>query len=205
MIQHHIFKTKQAWRSSWSTPWKSERLPLAVRRQYQPPTLHPLAARKSFWPAANRYDFPGVNHEGRQAFSVLIFVVTQTGSPYIKDSLWLSLLTVITFYSPSCLGQETRLKLPPATCLPHTMETSHRFFNCWTTSREVVNTKFYSLWFDPIGNWTRVHRFSSRRSIHSTTDRFKYKSPSVFHLFFREVPQVKNRLLPITPPLRARQ
>ena len=30
---------------------------------------------------------------------------------------------------------------------------------------------FYCLWFDPTGNRTRVYRFSSRRSIHSTTDR----------------------------------
>ena len=34
-----------------------------------------------------------------------------------------------------------------------------------------MNTNFYSLWFDPTGNRTRVYRFSSRRSIHSTTDR----------------------------------
>ena len=33
-----------------------------------------------------------------------------------------------------------------------------------------MNTNFYSLWFDPTGNRTRVYyRFSSRRSIHSTT------------------------------------
>ena len=34
-----------------------------------------------------------------------------------------------------------------------------------------MNTNFYSLWYDPTGNRTRVYRFSSRRSIHSTTDR----------------------------------
>ena len=33
-----------------------------------------------------------------------------------------------------------------------------------------MNTNFYSLWFDPTGNRTPVYRFSSRRSIHSTTD-----------------------------------
>ena len=60
----------------------------------------------------------------------------------------------------------------PPTCLPHTLEASHCPFNCWTSSREAVNTNFYSLWFDPTGNRTRVYRFSSRRSIHSTTDRF---------------------------------
>ena len=46
-------------------------------------------------------------------------------------------------------------------------------FNCWTSSREAVNSNFYSLWFDPTGNRTKVYRFSSRLSIHSTTDRFK--------------------------------
>ena len=34
-----------------------------------------------------------------------------------------------------------------------------------------MNTNFYSLWFDPTRNQTRVFRFSSRRCIHSTTDR----------------------------------
>ena len=65
-------------------------------------------------------------------------------------------------------------------CLPHTMEASHCPFNCWTSSREAVNTNFYSLWFDSTGNRTRVYRFSSRRSIHSTTDRFIF---FVFYLF----------------------
>ena len=36
---------------------------------------------------------------------------------------------------------------------------------------KLVNTNFYSLWFDPTENRTRVYRFSSRRSIHSTTNR----------------------------------
>ena len=34
-----------------------------------------------------------------------------------------------------------------------------------------MNTNFYSLWFDSTGNRTSVDRVSSRRSIHSTTDR----------------------------------
>ena len=59
-------------------------------------------------------------------------------------------------------------------CLPHTMEASHCPFSCWTPSREAVNTNFYSLWFDSTGNRTRVYRFSSRRSIHSTTDRLTW-------------------------------
>ena len=36
-----------------------------------------------------------------------------------------------------------------------------------------MNTKFYSLWFDPTKNRTQVNRFSSRRFIHSTTDRLE--------------------------------
>ena len=59
-----------------------------------------------------------------------------------------------------------------ATCMPHMAEASHCPFNCCTSSREAVNTNFYSVWFDPTGNRTRVYRFSSKRSIHSTTDRF---------------------------------
>ena len=37
-----------------------------------------------------------------------------------------------------------------------------------------MNTNFYSLWFDPTGNRTEPFQtFSSRRFIHSTTDRLK--------------------------------
>ena len=36
-----------------------------------------------------------------------------------------------------------------------------------------VNTNFSGLWLDPTGNRTHVDRISSKRSIHSTTDRFK--------------------------------
>ena len=38
-----------------------------------------------------------------------------------------------------------------------------------------MNINVYSLWYDPIGNRTQVYRFSSRRSIHSTTDRLKHR------------------------------
>ena len=51
------------------------------------------------------------------------------------------------------------------------LEASHCPFNYWASSRETVNTNFYSLWFDRNGIRTRVYRFNSRRSIHSTTDR----------------------------------
>ena len=46
-------------------------------------------------------------------------------------------------------------------------------FYCQTSSRILVNINFYSLWFDPHGNRTRVYRFTSRRSICSTSDRLK--------------------------------
>ena len=72
---------------------------------------------------------------------------------------------------------ESSCHLP--TCLPHIMEASHCPFNCWTSSREAVNTNFSSLWFDPTGNRTRVYRFSSRRSIHSTTDRLIMTRPYI--------------------------
>ena len=65
---------------------------------------------------------------------------------------------------------ESSCNLP--TYLPHTAEASYCPFNCGTSSREAVNTNFCSLSFDPTGNRTQVYRFSSRRSMHSTTDRF---------------------------------
>ena len=57
-------------------------------------------------------------------------------------------------------------------CLLHTAEAQHCPYNCWTSSRKAVNTNFCSLWFHPTGNRIRVYRFSCRRSIHSTIDRF---------------------------------
>ena len=79
---------------------------------------------------------------------------------------------VTTFYSPSCLGQETAKRelsvfesschLP--TCLPHTVEASHTVpFIAECQARKKVKTNFYSLWFDPTGNRTRIYSFSCRR------------------------------------------
>ena len=59
-----------------------------------------------------------------------------------------------------------------AICQPHKVEASHCPFHCWTPRRRTVNTNFYSLWFDPTENRTRAYRISSRRSFHSTTNRF---------------------------------
>ena len=92
-------------------------------------------------------------------------------------SLFFSNLIVLKIYSRSCLGQEAakgvfgvRVNLPPV----H-RSTTHDggvmlSLQCWSSSRAPVNTDFYGFWFDPTGNWTQFHRFSIRRSIHSTTD-----------------------------------
>ena len=37
-----------------------------------------------------------------------------------------------------------------------------------------MNTNFYRFWFDPIGNRTRVDRYTGRRSIHSTINSMTY-------------------------------
>ena len=44
-------------------------------------------------------------------------------------------------------------------------------FYCCTSSRKEVNSNFNSFSFDSTGDRTRVHRFGSRRSIHSNTNR----------------------------------
>ena len=74
------------------------------------------------------------------------------------------LVTVITFYSPRCRGQETakesfRFSSQAATCLPHTVEAAYCLYNAERQTRETVNASFYSVWFDPTGNQTRVNRF----------------------------------------------
>ena len=63
-----------------------------------------------------------------------------------------------------------------ATCPPvyHTRWRFHTVpLQCWTSSREAMNTNFSSLRFDPTGNRTRNYDFRSRRSIYSTTDCFR--------------------------------
>ena len=52
-----LFLTEQVWRPSWSTPGKSEQLPLALRWPDQPPTLQSQAAQvidAQNWPAGHR-------------------------------------------------------------------------------------------------------------------------------------------------------
>ena len=59
---------------------------------------------------------------------------------------------------------------------PLTLEvSSFRIRKCYGAPRNVilalvVNTTFHSLWFDPIGNETRVYRFSRKRSTNLSTD-----------------------------------
>ena len=67
-----------------------------------------------------------------------------------------------------------RVKLPPAHLSTHTMEASHCSFfaECQAENAECL-----------IGNRTRVDHFSSRRSTHSTTDRYyalEAISPGIF-------------------------
>ena len=62
-----------------------------------------------------------------------------------------------------------------ATCSPHTEEVSLCNFlllNIKQVGSEAVNTNFYNLWFYPtlIEPQSTLYRFSSRRSIYSTTD-----------------------------------
>ena len=101
----------------------------------------------------------------------------------------LVIVIVITFYSPSCLGQETakgpfglRVKLPPVFLTRRKLQSVSLIAE--HQAGKLVNTNFYTLWFDPTGNRTRVYRFSRRRSIHSTTDRLGAKARLV--LFFKQ-------------------
>ena len=62
-----------------------------------------------------------------------------------------------------------------ATCSSVLLSVAHGgcftlLFYCWKSSRKTVNANSYCLWFYPIGNRTRVYRFSNRCFIHSTTD-----------------------------------
>ena len=60
-----------------------------------------------------------------------------------------------------------------------------------------MNTNFYSLWFDPTGSRTRVYRFSSRRSIHSATDRLNFNfSTLTLTIFLRNTfPFVQTEMM----------
>ena len=64
---------------------------------------------------------------------------------------------------------ESGCRLP--THLPHKVEASLYTFNCRSSSREAVNTKYYNLWFDSTRNRTPASRFNNRRYIHSTIGR----------------------------------
>ena len=88
------------------------------------------------------------------------------------------IVTVITFYSPSCLSQETakgpfglRVKLPPV-LLSTTHDGGFTMFLQWlSVMQESCEYQFYSLWFDPTENRTR---FNSSCAIHSTTDQCNF-------------------------------
>ena len=98
-----------------------------------------------------------------------------------------TLVIVITFYSPTCLGQETakgpfgiRVKLPPVFHTRRKLQSVPLIAE--HQAGKLVNTNFYTLWFDPTGNRTQVYRFSRRRSIHSTADRLGAKARLVLFL-----------------------
>ena len=63
-----------------------------------------------------------------------------------------------------------RVKLPPALLSTKYGGGFTLFLYLLNISRKAVNTTFYSSLVWPSRNQTRVYRFSSRRSIHSTTN-----------------------------------
>ena len=97
----------------------------------------------------NRQVLPRFNHQP--------YVESWNNAVIILNFMWglrlnLHPVIVIAFYSPSCLVPESSCHLP--TSLPHTAEASHCPFNCWTSSREAMNTNSYCLLFHPTGNRT---------------------------------------------------
>ena len=96
-----------------------------------------------------------------------------------------------------------RSSIQAATCPPvyHTRRRLHTVpFNCWTSSKKAVNTNFSSLWFDPIGDRTRVYCFSSRRSIHSTTDGFRLSGGGGY-LVLVNYQSLLSNIFPLAPPI----
>ena len=88
-----------------------------------------------------------------------------------------SLLTKLTW--PGNSKETLQSSNQAATCPPvyNARQRLHTApFYCWASSRKAVYTNFYRFWFDPIGIWSRVQRFNSRRSIHLTIDRFLFTS-----------------------------
>ena len=87
-------------------------------------------------------------------------------------------------FRSSCHMRHAQL---PTRVPTHTVEALHCLVLFWASSRKAVNVNFYNLWFDPTGNQTRVYRFCSRRSIHSTTDRLNNQ------VKVKNLPKVKQR------------
>ena len=76
-------------------------------------------------------------------------VICDYKSKGVRQNMTVVIVIVITFYSPSCLGQETARDLSVfesschlPTCLPHTTEASHCPFNCWTSKQESCEYQF---------------------------------------------------------------
>ena len=120
------------------------------------------------------------------------------------------------FYSLKCLGQrqkrdvsviESSCHLP--TCPSHAVEALHCLFGIADRQAGKLSVPIFGIFgFDPTGNQTRVYRFSSRRSIYSTTDRvielhkFSKEHRTTFstQIFSRTcgICNVKNRTLALT-------
>ena len=94
-------------------------------------------------------NFPVINNFD----PILVFVLCFNALPLVRP-----------FHVPASLHTRCRWRL-------HTIA-----FYCSTLSREAVNFKFYSLWFELKGNRIRVWRFSSRSSIYSNTSTDKILS-----------------------------
>ena len=89
---------------------------------------------------------------------------------------------VITFCSANCLGKETaketfglRVKLPPA----HQSSTLSGVAERQARKLWILIS---SLWFDPTGNPTPICRFSAKRYIHSTTNRYQKQNQGSYFL-----------------------
>ena len=57
-------------------------------------------------------------------------------------------------------------------CLPHTVKALHCQFYCqYLAGKLGVNSNLFKFWLDQTGNRTQIYYISSRRFIHSTTDK----------------------------------
>ena len=65
----------------------------------------------------------------------------------------------------------------------------------WTLNIEVVESKFYSPWFEPVGSRSRFYRFNGRRFMYCTTDRLVWVHELIVKFQFNVIEHV-NKLVP---------